>query len=189
MGRLTIAANLALIGLVAVGLASLRDGSQVWAEVVCLSGDAFLVLALALALLRRGRDGWWLGFALFGWGYLLLAFAVAPKAPPIAWATRQLDVLAADAHARADPLPPRPPPWPGRDAFMKLSLEERERRAIKSNVYSEKSRINRNNLRWRIEQTRRIGHTWIGLMFGSLGAMLGAWLVRRRRDHRVAHAL
>ncbi len=72
--RFPIAGLMLAVLVVALGLAALRNASDIWA------GETFLltcaVLTLAVVGVACGGDShraWWLGFALFGWGYLLLA--------------------------------------------------------------------------------------------------------------------
>ena len=77
--RMKISGLMAVVLVVAVGLAALRSGSDIWA------GAWFLLTCGALALAAvgsvfdtRGARAWWLGFAIFGCGYLVLAFSYPP---------------------------------------------------------------------------------------------------------------
>jgi hypothetical protein len=76
---------------VAIGLAALRNASEVWAGVMFLFTCPLLCLAIVGAICRDGRRrAWRLGFALFGWGYLLLSLWSKVNLPTMAL----LDVVA-----------------------------------------------------------------------------------------------
>jgi hypothetical protein len=58
-----------------VGLAALRDASEMWAGIVLTLVLLILGTAVFGAIYSRGRRrAGWLGFAVFGWGYFMLAF-------------------------------------------------------------------------------------------------------------------
>jgi hypothetical protein len=82
--RFSIARLMGVVLLVALGLAALRDSSEIWAGVLLLLTSGILALAVVGAACRRGADrAWWLGFAVFGWGYLALAFWGAYSSPSL----------------------------------------------------------------------------------------------------------
>ena len=69
--RFTIAGLLGLVLGLAVGLAALRQASDVWDGLVFGGTLAVLLASVLLAVHRDGsRRSFWLGFALFGWVYL-----------------------------------------------------------------------------------------------------------------------
>jgi hypothetical protein len=73
--RFPIAALMAAVLIVALGLAALRNSSATWAGVMLLLTCGVLCLAVVGVVCGGdARRAWWLGFALFGWAYLLLAF-------------------------------------------------------------------------------------------------------------------
>jgi hypothetical protein len=76
--RFSIAGLMGAVLVAAIGLAALRDPSELWAGVIFLLTCGVLMLAVVGVVCRgEARRAWWLGFALFGWGYLVLAFFLA----------------------------------------------------------------------------------------------------------------
>jgi hypothetical protein len=75
MRRFSIRSLMAFVLVSAVGLAALRNSSELWAGVMLIVVLAAVgVAVLGVVILRdRGRY-WWLGFAVFSGGYLALAF-------------------------------------------------------------------------------------------------------------------
>lgn len=73
--RITIRAVMALVLLVAVGVAALRYANDLWAS-LALTGVLLVVAVAALgaAFGRGSRRAWWGGFAALGFGYLSLSF-------------------------------------------------------------------------------------------------------------------
>lgn len=73
MRGVRIAKPMFLIGLLAVGFAALRSGSEMWARGLLMSALVILAFSLIGVVYRDGvRRAWWFGFALFGWGYMAL---------------------------------------------------------------------------------------------------------------------
>ena len=57
--------------ILALGLAALRNPTEMWAGWVALVTKALLCLAVVGAVCCTGRErAWWLGLAVFGWAYL-----------------------------------------------------------------------------------------------------------------------
>ena len=80
--RFSIAALMAAVLIVALGLAAMRNSSATWAGVTFLVTCAVLCLAVVgIVCDGDARRAWWLGFALFGWGYLVLAFWSSVELP------------------------------------------------------------------------------------------------------------
>lgn len=74
MRRHSIAWLMIVILVLAVGIAALRNASDLWAGAMLLTTLGLLTIAIVGATYRRGPDrAWWYGFALFGWGYLTLS--------------------------------------------------------------------------------------------------------------------
>jgi hypothetical protein len=73
MRRLSILSLMAAVALVGLGLAAMRDGSEL-AEQLTFSG-VFFVMSVAVlgAVVRRDRAGW-VGFAIFAWFYASAVF-------------------------------------------------------------------------------------------------------------------
>src|SRR4051812_41413088 len=73
--RLSIRTLMAAVVLVAVGTASLRSASELWASLVLTLTLGVLATAIPGALFGgRPRRPFWTGVAVFGWGYPALAF-------------------------------------------------------------------------------------------------------------------
>ena len=71
--RISLAASMAIIALIALGLAGMMSASRVWTAVAGTLTLALLLTALLAAGILTGIDrAFWTGFALFGWVYLLL---------------------------------------------------------------------------------------------------------------------
>jgi drug/metabolite transporter (DMT)-like permease len=71
--RFSIGSLLAVIGILGVALAALRNPSYLWATAAFTAALAAVVAAVVNTVLGRGaRRAYWLGFALFGGTYLLI---------------------------------------------------------------------------------------------------------------------
>lgn len=74
--RLSLAALMGVVALIAVGVAALRSSTAIWAALVILLALGTVCGATVGAVLRRGPDrGPWLGFAVFGWAYFLMTLS------------------------------------------------------------------------------------------------------------------
>ncbi len=83
--RFPIAGLMLAVLVVALGMAALRNASEVWAGATFLLTCAVLCLAVVGVVCREEAErSWWLGFALFGWGYLVLAFWSSLELPTMA---------------------------------------------------------------------------------------------------------
>ena len=95
--RFTIASQLVVVLLVAVGFAALRETSDLWDSGVFTLALAVLLVSILFAVHRTGSErAFWLDFALFGWGYLGLS--LVPSIEP--------RLLTAKALAHLDPKVP-----------------------------------------------------------------------------------
>src|SRR5260221_5901742 len=73
--RSSIAGLMGLVLALAIGFATIRGPTEVWAGDTHLVTCALFSLAIVGAVVRQGaKHAWWLGFALFGLGYMTLAF-------------------------------------------------------------------------------------------------------------------
>ena len=77
--RFPLSILMGFIGVLAVGLGLMRNGSWLAGRVTLAVLAVVLLVGLLGALVRRG-EGSWVGFALFGWSYALLAFIFPPEA-------------------------------------------------------------------------------------------------------------
>jgi hypothetical protein len=69
--RFSIAWLMTVVLILALGLAALRNPTELWAGAVPLATEAMFCLAIVGAVCRTGRERvWWLGVAVFGWSYL-----------------------------------------------------------------------------------------------------------------------
>jgi hypothetical protein len=95
MRRFSIRTLMSAIVVSAIGLAALRNASDLWAGIMLLVALAAVGVAVLGAIILRGRDRcWWLGFALFGGGYLALVFVPwESKAPRQLGTTDLLDYV------------------------------------------------------------------------------------------------
>src|SRR3954469_14194500 len=66
--RLSLSGLMALVLVLAIGVAALRDASETWAGVVLLLTLGLLGVSVFGVIYRReARRAWWLGFAQFRW--------------------------------------------------------------------------------------------------------------------------
>jgi hypothetical protein len=69
--RFSIAWLMIVVLILALGLAALRNPTELWSGSLALVTKALLCLAVVGAVCRTGRErAWWLGVAVFGWAYL-----------------------------------------------------------------------------------------------------------------------
>jgi hypothetical protein len=98
--RFTIASLLAVILLVAVGFAALRESSDLWESGLFTVTLCLLLISILLAIHRtESRRAFWLGFALFGSGYL--AHSLVPPVESRLMTTKALQYL--DSKVRGRP--------------------------------------------------------------------------------------
>jgi hypothetical protein len=173
---------LLLVGILGVGMAAMRDGSELAARAAFSVMLAALAVALLGAIVLRGTAPW-VGFALFGGGYATLTFLPVVKAEfqPLLLTTPLLDRLIERIHN----VPPDPviPDFliPGHSPNARgraLTPEE----DVVSKDYLAKCRV-----RWaryeavkhQIDSARLVGHSILALTFGLIGAILGRFLASR----------
>jgi hypothetical protein len=159
---LSIAGLMALVGVVALGVFGLREGTEVWASATFMATAVLLLGAVLNVLHGRGaRRATWGGFALFGWAYLAWSFCpwsgMDAKAPPMvtAW---MLDELNARIHPEPEyfpnpqySAPPTPPP----------------------NLYVSPMILAPGAVVWRgnVESYRQVGHCLCAVLLGGVGAL------------------
>ncbi len=74
--RFSIAGQMGLVGLLAVGLAALKSANQLWTDLITtLVLGTLLFALLGLTHSTGAMRRFWSGFALFGWMYLILTQA------------------------------------------------------------------------------------------------------------------
>jgi hypothetical protein len=90
--RFTIAGLIGVITFLGIGLAALREASELWDSGLFTLTLGVLLVAVLLAVHRReDRRAFWAGFALFGWGYM--ALSLVPSTEPRLLTTRALTYL------------------------------------------------------------------------------------------------
>jgi hypothetical protein len=169
MNRSSLAGLLGLVLILALGLASIREASEIWAQTIVTLTLVFLFVAALAAWTGRRRDGAWRGAALFGWGYVLLAFG-----PGAAWfgdkllTNAVLDIAVHSMHG--DGLSPPPPPagTPSNSA-NKAALQTQYPVGVQ-NI--------------KMGYAREIGHASLALMSAIVGALVGQVLVSTRKARR-----
>jgi hypothetical protein len=71
--RISLATLLAIVAIIALGLAGMTSASSFWTAAAATVTLALLLAAVLAACLLAGSDrAFWAGFALFGWIYLVL---------------------------------------------------------------------------------------------------------------------
>src|SRR5262249_39466286 len=97
--RFSIASLLGLVLFLAVGLAALREATDLWDSAVFTTTVALLLVSVLLAVHRIGRGrAFWLGFAVFGWLYVGLS--LVPQIEPRPLTTKGLAWLDSKVESR-----------------------------------------------------------------------------------------
>jgi hypothetical protein len=87
MRRISIRSLMAFVLVAAVGLAALRNASELWAGIMLLFALAAVGVAILGTALSRGRErAGWLGFVVFGGGYLVVSLFPVRYELATAWA-------------------------------------------------------------------------------------------------------
>ena len=77
--RFSVAGLMAVILLLAVGMAALRDPAELWASVIFTAAVTLFAASVIGAMAHRGaRRFIWAGLAVFGWAYLVISFGPWP---------------------------------------------------------------------------------------------------------------
>jgi hypothetical protein len=163
---------MAVVLLLGVGFAGLRAASFLWASALFTLTVMLLAAAILAAIVCRGPSrAAWLGFGLFGWTYLLATFWLWPErngvsAPPFltkplmdvyqpSWGT--VGVRTFDPGPQGE-MSNEPPP--------KISFMAPGTIVVTTTPFTGRS-IN-------LLHYRRIGQTLAAIVFGLLGAVMGA---------------
>jgi hypothetical protein len=185
--RSSLASQMVLIAAFGAGLAAFRDGSDLSLKVVFSVMLGMLLVGL-LGAIVTWKDPAWVGFTLFGWGYALSA-CFSPIRTEI-----QQDLLTQplleDVVVRMYRLPPRPPSFPFRvdtnQAAQPVRLIDGEwvpltpEEATMLNEHHFLSRVYANNVQH--QNSVRIGHSLLAMIFAWFGARLGRFLATRNRS-------
>jgi len=191
---------MALIGVIALGLAAMRAGTPLAAGAAFnASLLAFLVSTLG-AMVRRGEPAW-VGFSLFGWTYLLMAFVPPLMVETPGLLTTQLVLGLAERlqpPRGTEPLPPifknkralalntpsmlRSPENFTRSSSIRLELTSAE--SIALDAYHAQLKAYQNaTLRFseQLNQAYRAGQSFFAIIFAAGGAILGRVIATQRR--------
>ena len=197
MRRFSIRSLAAFIVVAAIGLAALRDASDLWAGMLLLLALAAIAIAMMGAVILRGGERyWWAGFAFFGGGYL--AVSVGPWLSDtfeprlgtthvlrhahdrmMAFASPTLDdAELADLRTRRLEL---------RSVFMRV----RGRRESDPSLIATKRELAKVNQQLAaadavplLDQFQRVGHSLFTLLAGLLGGTVAVWFYMRRERAR-----
>jgi hypothetical protein len=192
VSRFTVANILALIAVLAAGLAAMRDGSDLAARAAFTLMLGALLVGLLGAIVLRGEAAW-VGFALFGWVYAL-ATCVSPikeEIRPRLLTTWLLD----DFTERMHNIPPLPASAPLRVPTVQTGNRARKMvdgrwvTMTPAEAQMQADYLAKINHRWsryhakeaEINNSRQIGHLILSLIFALVGAVLGRILAARCR--------
>jgi hypothetical protein len=77
--RFSVAGLMAVILVLAIGMAALRDPTTLWASAIFTAAVILFAASLLGAMIHRGvRRFSWAGMAVFGWSYLVVSFGPWP---------------------------------------------------------------------------------------------------------------
>ena len=197
MRRFSIRSLMAFIVVAAIGLAALRNASDLWAGMLLLLALAAVAIAMMGAVILRGWERyWWAGFAYFGGGYL--AVAVGPWLSDtfqprlgttqvlrhahdrmMAFASPTLDdAELADLRKRRLEL---------RSEFMLLRVRRESDPALiatKRALAKVDQQLAAADAVPPFDQFQRVGHSLFTLLAGLLGGTVAVWFYMRRERAR-----
>jgi hypothetical protein len=172
--RFSLAQSMAVVLLIAVGLAAMHLASVLWSSVVFTLTVAVLSAAILGAMACRGRARMtWAGFAVFGWVYLGTTFGPCAEAngvtaPPHVtrwaldyWDSKLWSVHRVETHVSGEVLfsrfTPDPPPPAVASGGRVPVVPAAAPLVLSPDAF----------------QFRRIGHCLAAILFGVAGAVLG----------------
>jgi hypothetical protein len=200
MRRFSIRSLMAFVVVSAVGLATLRNASDLWAGMMLLVDLAAVGVAVLGAILMRGRErAWWLGFAVFVGGYM--AVAISPLQLQLS-TTHLLDYV----HARVVS-----------SSIATFDVSRFDQSSVLYRIVTSDGGVNLKTVadsvvnsisaedllvsmvpanRWRSmfpgaanhDQFLRVGHSLFALLAGLVGGMVAVWFYGRRERPEAAAA-
>jgi hypothetical protein len=197
MRRFSIRRLTAFIVVAAIGLAALRNASDLWAGMLLLLTLAAVAIAMMGVVILRGAERyWWAGFAFFGGGYL--AVAVGPWLSDtfqprlgttqvlrhahdrmMAFASPTLDdAELADLRKRRLEL---------RSVFMQVRVRRESDPALiatKRALAKVDQQLAAADAIPPFDQFQRVGHSLFTLLAGLLGGTVAMWFYMRRERAR-----
>jgi hypothetical protein len=189
MWRVSIRTLMAVVLVSAVGLAALRNASELWVEVMLLLAIAAEGVSILGAALLRGRErAWWFGFAVFAGLYL--ALAVGPwvndgfrqQLITSHWLVRLRNAMSESTV----------PILVGEKQAIEAELARLRRTkpdlrydpvvsSLTSNLRAIEVQLTANrNAGLRYDNFQRIGHAFLALLAGLAGGTVGLWFWARR---------
>jgi hypothetical protein len=198
--RFTLTNMLVLVGILGVGMAAMRDGSELVERIFFTLMAVTLFVALIGAIVRR-RNAAWAGFAVGGWGYAILAFvpAINSEVSPHLLTTAWLDGLVTRLYPRAGPPPRLPklnsrfmsmlgdpmnlafPGFFGKDSPSRALLSRAEEQALDGYQDHMKTyQMAHLRIQSRTGNAKRIGQTLLTATLALMGANLGRFLAQWR---------
>jgi hypothetical protein len=193
MRRISIRTSMAVVVFAAVGLAALRNASELWAGVMVLIALSAVGGAVLGAINLRGIErAWWQGFALFSGIYLV--FTLVPSLSSQLGTTPLLDYLRSQMFESAAQvlLEAELQALLSDEQQLKATLMNMQRNL--RNLNSDPAVIAATNKLLKIqgklaanknagpqyEHFQRIGHSLFALLAGLLGGMIAVWFRGRR---------
>jgi len=192
--RFSIASLMAFVLIFGVGLAALRNASELWAGMMLLVALGVVGAAVLGAIILRGRErAWWSGFALFAGGYMALAVGpwLSDRFQPQLGTTHLLQYV----HGR---LIPDPAPTAGqlqelRDMrsglVAQLDISKRHARSA-SDPLVRHMRRELEGVDYQLaaakaatlpyDQFEGVGHCLFALLAGVVGGLVATWFYARR---------
>jgi hypothetical protein len=157
-----------------VGLAALKEASDVWQQGVFTATVAALLISLLLALHRTGsKRAFWTGFALFGWAYL--ALSAIPSLESRLVTTRLLAFLypklPGELHSGISSL--------GFSHWTYQAIVEGDTTIVTGSVPQSVFPVRPRGSR---EDFLRIGHALLALIAALMGGRLSLWLAQRKKS-------
>jgi hypothetical protein len=173
--RFNIASLLGVILVLGVGIAALRESSDLWESGVFSLTLAALLISIVLAVHRtESKRAFWIGFALFGWFYL--GFALVPSIESRLITTKSLAYVRSKVFERSLKIT-KVRHSGNRRLVSWMSLESKTRR-VQSVVFSP----NGNQLATSSQENVRVWDV-------ATGRLLGGWSGTTENFVRIGHSL
>lgn len=182
--RFSIAGLMAIVSIVAVGIAALRNASVLWASVTFTLAVVMMLAAVVGVAARRGRGRVvWFGFAVFGWAYLAAAFGPWPwlnnqgLRPPPLLSTELLNYFLSQGYVTVHPAGAAPGSWTITPQFQAFVVNAPADVSFASGGV---------RFAFDLTPTDQIGHSLAAILSAGLGALIGSILYDARGERRDA---
>jgi hypothetical protein len=187
VNRFTVANMLVLVGVLGVGMAAMRDGSDESANALFSAVIVALLVSLLGAIVRR--DAAWTGFSVFGWGYMGLAFfpGFKDEIRPHLLTTPLVNKVVEELLHVPKPIALDHAAFLEANPAIKEQMRQYKPEQLRLDYLESRileARMNyftaRNNTKAKIDPCNRIGHAIFALVFGLIGACAGRFLASWR---------